>query len=135
MTPKSWITPSGKIKNSIFHFCLFNLGHWSEIKTRCLHGPVGIVCFNSQVQNNSPTSVRIITRCLHGAISKVLVLQTERRRFDPRLRLNIFAFKCSLKKRKIGWKFEKNCSNSVQHLATWLITRTKKEPVKREFYM
>jgi hypothetical protein len=25
-------TPSGKIKNSIFHFCLFSLGIWSEMK-------------------------------------------------------------------------------------------------------
>ena len=36
--------------------------------------------------------VRNLKLCLHGAVGKALVLQSERRRFDPRPRRNIFAF-------------------------------------------
>jgi hypothetical protein len=36
------VLPLEKVKNSNFHFCLFSLGIWSEMKARFLHGEVGI---------------------------------------------------------------------------------------------
>ena len=43
-------------------------------------------------------------RCLHGAVGKALVLQSERRRFDPRLRRNIFTFSDCVQACRKFWK-------------------------------
>jgi hypothetical protein len=56
------VPPLEKIKNSIFHFCLFNLGIWSKMKARCT--PCWLLWKNRLTDRMKKTNCRIVERGL-----------------------------------------------------------------------